>query len=124
MNFPGLEDMIVTKSEVVEGALHLHVEMERKRHRCPACSEVTRRVHDYRTQKIQHLKVFERNSFLFYRKRRYVCSCGKKFPEKTRVVERYQRHSMEWNQALGLRIIQAKNFKDTARQFHTSPTSY
>ncbi len=123
MNFPGLEDMIVTKSEVVEGALHLHVEMERKRHRCPACSEVTRRVHDYRTQKIQHLKVFERNSFLFYRKRRYVCSCGKKFPEKTRVVERYQRHSMEWNQALGLRIIQAKNFKDTARQFHTSPTT-
>ncbi len=56
-------------------------------------------------------------------KRRYVCPCGKKFPEKTRVVKRYQRHTTEWNQALGLRTIQGKNFKDTARKFHTSSST-
>ncbi|MEB1809598.1 MAG: ISL3 family transposase [Bacillaceae bacterium] len=123
MNFPGLEELTVTKTEVVADSFHIHVEMERKTHRCPVCEGKTKVVHDYRIQKIQHLKMFERNTYLFYRKRRYKCSCGKRFPEKTTVVERYQRHTVEWNQALGLCVIQGKNFKDTARQFRTSPTT-
>lgn len=122
-NFPGLEEMIITKTETVEDSFHIHVEMKRTPHRCPVCGERTTRVHDYRVQKIKHLKMFERISYLFYRKRRYICPCGKRFPEKTRVVERYQRHSAEWNQALGLRVVQGKNFKDTALQFHTSPST-
>ena len=120
MNLPGLENIMVTKMEVVEGTFHLHVELPVKKHRCPACGERTSSIHDYRTQKIQHLKVFERTSYLFYRKRRYACSCGKRFAEENQLVERYQRHSKEWNQALGLRVIQGKNFKDTAGQFRTS----
>jgi transposase len=44
----------------------------------------------------------------------------KKFAEKNPFVDRYQRHTREWNQALGIRLIHGKNFKDTARQFHTS----
>ncbi|MFC2947526.1 transposase family protein [Virgibacillus sediminis] len=34
------------------------------------------RIHDYRTQKIQHLKLFERRTYIFYRKLLYVCACG------------------------------------------------
>jgi len=45
------------------------------------------------------------------------------FTEKNKVVERYQRHTIEWNQALGLRVIQGKNFKDTAAQFRSSQTT-
>lgn len=123
MNFPGLEEATVTKSEMVEGALHLHLQIERKPHRCPRCEERTSRVHDYRIQKIQHLKMWERPTVLFYRRRRYACTCGKRFSEQMRLVERYQRHSVEWNQALGLRVIQGKNFTDSAKQFHTSPTT-
>lgn len=123
MNLPGLEEFNVTKTETVGSTYYIHVEKERKAHRCPVCRERTNRVHDYRIQKIQHLKMFERTSYLFYRKRRYACSCGKKFPENTHAVERYQRHTAEWNQALGLRTIQGKNFKDTATQFHTSPST-
>ncbi len=66
------------------------------------------------------MKVFERTTYLFYRKRRYACSCGKRFAEANPMVDRYQRHSREWNQALGLRVIQGMNFKDTAAQFRTS----
>ncbi|WP_078592795.1 ISL3 family transposase [Evansella clarkii] len=120
---PGLEDVTITKTETVEDSFHLHVELKVTHHRCPACGEKTKRVHDYRIQKIKHLKIFERISYLFYRKRRYKCTCGKRFPEKTHIVERYQRHSAEWNQAMGLRVIQGKNFKDTALQFHTSPST-
>ncbi|WP_090851207.1 ISL3 family transposase [Paraliobacillus sp. PM-2] len=120
MKLPGLESVIVTKMEELEGNFYLHVKLPVRKHRCPACGKRTSRIHDYRIQKVQHLKLFERTSYLFYRKRRYVCSCGKRFPEKNHVVERYQRHSIEWNQALGLRVIQGKNFKDTAGQFRTS----
>ncbi|NGP46942.1 transposase, partial [Bacillaceae bacterium SIJ1] len=81
------------------------------------------RVHDYRIQKVQHLKVFERTTEMFYRKRRYACACGKRFAEKNTFVERYQRHTKEWNQALGIRAVTGKNFVDTAAQFRTSPTT-
>ncbi|MGP4078262.1 ISL3 family transposase, partial [Halobacillus sp. K22] len=114
---------MIKKSEEVEGNFHLHVELPRKKHRCMDCGEWTDRIHDYRTQKIQHLKMFERTTSIFYRKRRYRCMCGKRFFENNDLVERYQRHSKEWNQALGLRVIQGKNFKDTADLFRTSPTT-
>ncbi|AOM83892.1 Transposase for insertion sequence element IS1001 [Salisediminibacterium beveridgei] len=123
MNFPGLEEAIVTKTAIVDGEVHIHIEMEREPHRCPCCSEWTSKVHDYRVQKVQHLKMWERPTVLFYRRRRYVCRYGKRFSEQIKLVERYQRHTLEWNQALGLRVIQGKNFTDTARQFHTSPTT-
>ena len=120
MNLPGLEEVLVSKVEVTNGQYHVHIEVPKKAHQCPRCEEWTVRVHDYRTQKVQHLKVFERTAFLFYRKRRYVCACGKRFAERNSIVNRYQRHSKEWNQALGLRVVQGKNFKDTAAQFRTS----
>ncbi|MBM7684276.1 transposase [Pullulanibacillus pueri] len=123
MNLPGLEDVKITKTEEINGSFYLYIEVPRKKHKCPVCGERTNKVHDYRTQKVQHLKVFERTSYLFYRKRRYVCSCGKRFLENNRVVDRYQRHSIEWNQALGLRVVKGKNFKDTAVQFRTSQTT-
>ncbi len=120
MNLPGLEDVIITRTEELEGSYYLHVKLPIKKHKCPACGELTSRVHDYRTQKIQHLKLFERTTYLLYRKRRYVCSCGKRFAEENNIVNRYQRHSIEWNQALGLRTVKGKDFKDTAEQFRTS----
>nr|WP_281243078.1 transposase family protein [Anaerobacillus alkalilacustris] len=34
-------------------------------------------------QRVQHLKIFERLTQLYYRKRKYVCRCGKRFVKKT-----------------------------------------
>ncbi len=53
--YPGLEDMIITKEELVEGTYHIHLEPSR----CPQCARMTSKVHDYRMQKIQHTKLFE-----------------------------------------------------------------
>src|SRR5690606_24526188 len=116
MNIPGLKDVIITKMEQVEDRVALHVELEVRPHRCPHCQEKTRRVHDYRIQKIKHLKWFERLTYLFYKKRRYVCrACGKKFAEQNTFIERYQRFSKEWNQAVQVRSVKAKTFKEVAR---------
>jgi len=123
MIIPGLKDVVVTN--VVESGefVQIFVELERKTHRCPSCGQRTRKVHDYRTQKIHHLKWFERKTQIFYRRRRYSCSCGKRFSEKNTLVERYQRTSIEWNQAIAIKAIKGKTFKETGENYGTSATT-
>jgi transposase len=127
MNFnmiiPGLKDVVV-KNVVESGEfIQIFVEMEQKVHRCPSCGERTSKVHDYRTQKIHHLKWFERKTQIFYRRRRYSCDCGKRFSEKNTIVKRYQRTSIEWNQAIAIRAIKGKTFKETGENYGTSATT-
>ncbi len=126
MTLPGLEEFIITKSLEKDGYYELHLELERKAHRCPCCGQLTERVHDYRIQKVKHNSIFSRRTFLFYRKRRYVCEvkdCRKRFYEDNPLVEWYQRQSIEYKQALAIEIIHGKNFKDVADRFDTSPTT-
>jgi len=123
MNFPGLKEAVITKVEEVGEVIRLYVEMERRPHHCPKCQQVTTRIHDYRVQKIQHLKWFERKTQLFYKRRRYVCACGNRFSENNPFVERYQRTSIEWNQAVSIRAIKGKTFKETAEVYGSSATT-
>ena len=82
MNFnislPCLETFNITDSIMKDGIYQLHMELERCSHLCPSCNTSTSSVHDYRTKKIQHTKIFSRETILFYRKRRYVCNNCKK----------------------------------------------
>ncbi|WP_071458587.1 ISL3 family transposase [Bacillus massilinigeriensis] len=120
---PGFEEVTVTKMESVDGRLCIHAEMPLKPHKCPACHTLTKKTHDYRIQKIKHLKIFERLTLLFYKKRRYGCPCGKRFAEKNPFVKRYQRLSMELNQAVKIRSIKGKTFKETAEVYGTSSST-
>jgi len=123
INLPGFEEFIITDTKVIEGTYQIHLQVERRPHSCPACHHLTDKIHDYRIQKIQHMKVFSRATVIFYRKRRYVCRCGKRFYEAHPFVERYQRQSVELKQTLALELIHGKNFKDVAARFNTSPTT-
>lgn len=126
ISYPGLEEFIITDSREVNGVFQLHVELERKPHKCPICDKETDMIHDYRTQKVKHTKIFARNTTVFYRKRRYRCinkDCGKRFYEDNTLVERYQRQSQELKQAMAVDLIHGKNFKDVAVRFNTSPTT-
>lgn len=90
-------------------------------HKCPNCGAKTRKIHDYRIQKIKHLKWFERLSYIFYKKRRYRCvDCRKRFYEKNNFVDRYKRFTKEWNQAVRVRSVQAKTFKKVAQLYRAS----
>lgn len=113
----------MTKVEEAGEVIQIYVEMERKTHWCPECGSPTNRIHDYRIQKIKHLKWFERKTELFYKRRRYACACGKRFSEKNSFVERYQRSSIEWNQAIAIKAIKGKTFKETSEVYGTSPTT-
>ncbi|APH03591.1 ISL3 family transposase [Bacillus weihaiensis] len=123
INLPGFEEVIVKNTEIFEGHFCIHVEMPVLEHSCPECGSITSKIHDYRIQKIKHLKLFERHTVVFYRKRRYSCVCGKRFPEQNPFVDYYQRLSVELNQAIKIRSVKGKTFKETAEIYGTSPST-
>ena len=85
-----LEDVIITNVENIKDQLHLYIELPRDKHVCPVCGAVTDRIHDYRMQVIKDIPL-ARDTFLHLRKRRYRCSCGKRFFEKNTFLPRYYR---------------------------------
>ena len=85
-----LEDVIITNVENLSNQLHVYIELPRQSHTCPACGATTDRIHDYRTQIIKDIPL-ARDTFLHLRKRRYRCSCGKRFFEKNTFLPRYYR---------------------------------
>lgn len=101
-----LEDVIITNVENISNQLHICIELPRRKHRCPCCGTETDRVHDYRMQAVKDIPL-GRNTFLHLRKRRYRCSCGKRFFEENSFLPRYHRATAR----LVAEIIQA--FKNT-----------
>ena len=85
-----LEDVIITGVDNISNQMHIHIELPRTPHVCPACGASTDRVHDYRMQKIKDVPL-SRDTFLHLRKRRYRCSCGKRFFERNLFLPRYFR---------------------------------
>jgi len=94
-NIPGLKDVIVEKIEEIGERTALHVSLPIKTQKCPQCNEKTVKVHDYRLQKVKQLKWFERLTVLFFKHRRYACTCGKGFSEECLFLAKYQRYSKE-----------------------------
>ena len=123
MNIPGLKGVQIEKIEEIGERTALHVSPPKQPHKCPGCGEITTKIHDYRIQKIKHLKWFERLTVLFYMRRRYTCACGKRFSEKSPFVDKYQRYTKEWNQVVRIRAIKAKTFKEAGEVLGTSSST-
>ena len=88
--FLNLEDVIITNVENISNQLHISIELPRRKHVCPCCGAMTDRVHDYRMQVVKDVPM-ARDTFLHLRKRRYRCSCGKRFFERNTFLPRYYR---------------------------------
>src|SRR5574344_829781 len=87
----GLQDLEVKKIEDDDNNLKIHCQLKRKPHRCPNCGCLTDKIHDYREQSIKDIPAFGKNTFIVFNKRRYVCSCGKKFSENVPFLPKYHR---------------------------------
>lgn len=85
-----LEDVIITDTKNVSDELHIYLELPRREHICPCCGERTDKIHDYREQIIKDIPL-GRTTLLHLRKRRYRCTCGKRFFEKNSFLPRYYR---------------------------------
>ena len=87
----GLQEVMVKNIQENENSFEIEVEQERKECKCPCCGQRTDKIHDYRRQRVKELPAFGKRVVLVLRKRRYACSCGKRFAEPNTFLARYQR---------------------------------
>jgi transposase len=86
-----LKDCIINKIDHSDSFIRVTISTKAKKARCPACGKLTSKIHDYRLQTIKDLPLMSKNTLLILRKRRYACSCGKRFFESYDFLPRYSR---------------------------------
>ncbi|OGS58008.1 MAG: hypothetical protein A2Y19_05570 [Firmicutes bacterium GWE2_51_13] len=75
-----LKGVSVVELQTEGEANYIHLEIPIQGHACPSCGTSTRYVHDYREQKVLDVPLYNKPTYLLYRKRRYRCpTCGKRF---------------------------------------------
>ena len=88
----GLQDVELKKVENKNDKISIHIEMNRKKQKCPCCSVETSTIHDYRIQSVKDISAFGKNICLVLRKRRYRCNnCNKRFFESNTFLAKYKR---------------------------------
>ena len=81
---------VITKNIIhSNSSVKIMLETKPKEHICPACGQITKKIHDYRLQTIKDLPFQLKHCYLILRKRRYCCSCGKRFYENYSFLPRY-----------------------------------
>ena len=79
----GFKDVKVTFGEIEGNNLHIHIEMQRRIHKCPRCAHETNKIHDYRIQKIKDIPSFGNYTYIHLRKRRYISATKSKSLNET-----------------------------------------
>jgi len=116
----GMEEVKVTNVERTEKEIRIDIELPRKEHTCPVCSETTNRIHDYRIQKIKEVALGQK-TYLYLRKRRYKClACGKQFYEENRFLGRYRRMTVRLIQDLITRLRKLAPASEIAKACNVS----
>ena len=94
--------------------------MPRKECECPRCGKRTDRIHDYRYQRVKELPAFGKRAVLILRKRRYACSCGKRFAEPNTFLIKYQRMTQRTIIMMLEKLRNNRSYSDVAREFNVS----
>ena len=89
-----LEDVIVKKISHADHSVKIYLETKPSEQVCPSCGKKTTRIHDYRYQNIKDLALQEKATYLVLRKRRYACSCGKRFYEHYSFLPKYHQRTL------------------------------
>ena len=84
-----IEEVIVKKVVHADIFVKIFLETNPKEQICPVCGALTKRIHDYRMQTIKDLPFQMKHCYLLLKKRRYVCSCGKRFYEDYSFLPKY-----------------------------------
>lgn len=116
----GLEDVILKKIVHADNYVKIFIETAPKSHICPSCGRETRRIHDYRLQTIKDLPMQLKHTYLILRKRRYVCSCGKRFYEKYTFLPTYQRRTLRLSYKIIDLLRNTRSLKSVAQDANVS----
>ena len=119
----GIKDVIVKNMKENGNTLEITLEMPRKTHKCPCCQKMTDTVHDYRMQSFKHIPIWNRNINFYLHKRRYRCSCGKRFVEKNTFLPRYHRMSNVLVAYVLDKLCDVRSFTSIAKEVELSVTT-
>ncbi len=109
----GIQDAEIRKSDKNDNIIIIR--LKRKAHKCPCCGKYTDKIHDYRKQAVKDIPQFGAPFTLVYEKRRYVCTCGKRFAEKNTFLPRYHRMSIRLIAFVQSLLKSSMSFKEAAK---------
>ena len=116
----GLQGLSIEKVEENQNTIHIHCKLERKKHKCPCCGKLTNTIHDYREQVIKDIPAFGKYVFIHIKKKRYRCTCGKRFAEKNKFLPRYHRMTNRLSAYIIDKLRDAVTYTSVAREMNLS----
>ena len=119
----GLQDVAIKNIEEKGERYEILIEQWRKYCACPRCGEITNKIHDYRYQRVKEVSAFEKEVILVLRKRRYACSCGKRFAEPNTFLAKYQRMTQRAIMGLLEKLSDSRSYTSVAREFGISTST-
>lgn len=119
----GLQGVEIKKIKENEGQMWIDIEMPREECVCPRCGRTTSHIHDYRVQPVKDISAFGKKVILNLRKRRYACSCGKRFIEPNSFLPKYQRMTQRAVLSLLNCLASVHSYTDTAKAYDVSPST-
>lgn len=118
-----LKDVTITKTLHADDYVKFFLDTKPKPHICPACGCSTNKIHDYRWQTIKDLPFQLKNCYLVLHKRRYVCSCGKKFYESYDFLPRYFQRTNRLTWKIADLLRETTSLKSVAKTSNVSVTT-
>lgn len=115
-----IQDVLVKNIEVDKNFCFIYIELKRKLHTCPCCGNKTNSIHDYRQQVVKDISCFGKNTLLIFNKRRYRCSCGKRFFEDNSFLPKYYRMTSRLINAVLENLKSTHSFKSVAKLLNIS----
>jgi transposase len=122
-NLLDLEDVILKKVIQADNYVKFFIETAPSPQICPCCSSPTSHIHDYRSQVIKDLPMQMKHTYLVLRKRRYVCSCGKRFLEKYSFLPSYRRQTLRLSYKLIALLRETRSIKSIANEADVSAST-
>ncbi|NLK28446.1 MAG: ISL3 family transposase [Clostridiales bacterium] len=119
----GLEDVILKKVIQADNYVKFFIETSPSPQICPCCGSQTSRIHDYRSQVIKDLPMQMKHTYLVLRKRRYICSCGKRFLEKYSFLPTYKRQTLRLSFKIIALLRETRSIKSVANEVNVSAST-
>ena len=116
----GIKEEWIQNLKETESALVLAVQLPPQEHIRPHCKAATRRIKGCYTRLIKHFPLLHKELHLLYRQRRYICSCGHTFNEKSPFASPYFHTSSSLQQVMLQELRQHLSFQEAARRCHVS----
>lgn len=118
-----IEEVIVKNVVHADSFVKIHLETKPKEQICPACGSLTKRIHDYRMQTIKDLPFQFKHCYLLLKKRRYICSCGKRFDENYSFLPRYFRRTSRLTAFIAAALHDTSSLSSVAKQCNISAST-